>query len=117
MSETFYIREGSVTTVQMQLLSNGSGISISGCNGIEIRLLDAKGKSYKYSSLDAISSVAIINSGTGIVAFTDISGIIFSYARQPYNIYWWVYPVSGNSSTKFSVPSDDSAIIKVLKDY
>jgi hypothetical protein len=117
MSDTIEIREGTVSTIQMQLLSEGSGINLLSAYSVEIRMLDAKNRAYRFSSLDAVSSVAIVSGGIGTVGFTDNSGLIFAYSRQPYSVYWWVSTASVGGMSKYSVPEDGVAIIKVLKDY
>ena len=116
MSESIKIREGITSSIEMQLLSDGVVIDLTNCDHIEMKMMDTKGKVYSYSSLDS-SAISIVTAASGLVDFTPPDTTIFSYARQPYSLYWWVYPTSGDSTTKYAVPGSDVAIIKVLKDY
>ena len=115
MAEEISIREKSTEPIILQALADGVAIDLSGIDHVEMRMMDAKGKTYLYSELDVISSLVITNASAGQVTFTPPNENIFKYTRTPYKLYLKIYdtPIE-----HYTVPeSGEENIINIRKEF
>ncbi len=114
--EEITIREGTTSSIIMQLLNDGSAIDLTDVDHVRLDMLDSKNKTYRYSSDDSPAYISITDAINGKVTFSPPSSTTFLYGKTPYHVYVWVYPTS---ITRYSVPEDNKylAKINVLKEY
>ncbi len=112
--EELVVRNGHTDRITMQLLVNGRPVNLTGFHHVRLDMSDKLNKIYRFSSVDVSSCIEIIDSENGEISFTPNSDKVFIYSRSPYKVYVWAYQWG---SRRTSFPNEDSAIIKVLKEY
>ena len=115
MAEEISIREHTTEPIIVQALADGSPIDLTGVDHVELRMMDARGKTYFYSQNDLNPAVAITNASDGQITFTPPNALVFNYIRSPYILYIKVFDTATES---YTVPeSGDENIIKVRKEF
>jgi hypothetical protein len=112
MAEETSIREKTTEPILLQVLSNGNIVDLTGVHHIEMHMIDAKGKVYRYT---AAPSIVIANAVLGKVTFTPPNETIFKYTRTPYKLYIEVFDTS---IEHYTVPeAGEENIINVRKEF
>lgn len=114
MAEETSIREKTTEPILFQVLSNGNIVDLTGINHIEMHMIDAKGKVYRYSSATG-SVIAVVTATLGKVTFTPPDETIFKYTRTPYKLYIEVFDTA---TEHYTVPeAGEENIINVRKEF
>ncbi len=108
------IREKTTDSLVFILLADGEAINLTNVNHVELHMLDASNKTYRYSSLDTSPYVSVYVASEGKVTFTPPDENVFLYRKSPYKLYWQVW---NTATEKYSVPEDSSYELKILKEY
>jgi hypothetical protein len=115
MAEEVSIREKSTEPMILQALADGSPIDLNGIDHVELRMMDAKGKTYLYSEEDSSPAIAVTEPSAGQVTFTPPDEYVFKYTRTPYKLYLKIYDTATES---YTVPeSGEENIINVRKEF
>ena len=115
MAEEISIREHTTEPIIVQALADGSPIDLTGVDHVELRMMDAKGKTYLYSSVSASPAVVITQASNGQITFTPPNALIFNYIKSPYILYIKVFDTATES---YTVPeSGEENIITVRKEF
>ena len=108
------IREKTTSPITFNLYANNSVIDLSSVDHVEMQMVDAAGKVYRYSSNDGSPALFITTPTSGLISFYPPDDDVFSYDRTPYKMYCWVY---STVTQKYSVPSTGYSKIDVLREY
>ena len=115
MAEEISIRERSTEPIIVQALADGNAIDLGGIDHVELRMMDAKGKTYSYSSAGTSPAVVITNATAGQVTFTPPDENIFKYTRTPYKLYLKIFDTT---IEHYTVPeSGEENVIDVRKEF
>jgi hypothetical protein len=112
MAEETSIREKTTEPILFQVVSDGNIVDLTGIDHIEMHMIDAKGKVYRYvSGPDIVVSNAVL----GKVTFTPPNETIFKYTRTPYKLYIEVFDTA---TEHYTVPeAGEENIINVRKEF
>ena len=112
MAEETSIREKTTEPILFQVLSDGNIVDLTGVNHIEMHMIDAKGKVYRYI---AAPDIVVITPALGKVTFTPPNETIFKYTRTPYRLYIEVFDTA---TEHYTVPeAGEENIINVRKEF
>jgi hypothetical protein len=115
MAEETSIREKTTEPIPLQVLSDGNIVDLTGVNHIEMHMIDAKGKVYRYSSADVSPAIVITQALQGWVTYTPPNETIFKYTRTPYRLYIEVFDTA---TEHYTVPeAGEENIINVRKEF
>lgn len=115
MAEEISIREKSTEPIIVQALADGNPIDLNGVDHVELRMMDAKGRTYSYSSAVTSPAVIITNASSGQVTFTPPDENIFKYTRTPYKLYLKIFDTL---TEHYTVPeSGEENVIDVRKEF
>ena len=115
MAEEISIREHTTEPILVQALADGNPIDLTGVDHVELRMMDAKGKTYLYSSASVSPAVVITQASSGQITFTPPNALIFNYIKSPYILYIKVFDTATES---YTVPeSGEENIITVRKEF
>lgn len=116
MAEETSIREKTTEPILFQVLSNGNIVDLTGVDHIEMHMIDAKGRVYRYlSNVTGTPSVSITSATLGKISFTPPNETIFKYTRTPYKLYVEVFDTS---TEHYTVPeAGEENIINVRKEF
>lgn len=115
MAEETSIREKTTEPILFQVLSDGNIVDLTGVNHIEMHMIDAKGKVYRYSSAVASPAIVVTTATLGKVTFTPPNETIFKYTRTPYKLYIEVFDTA---TEHYTVPeAGEENIINVRKEF
>jgi hypothetical protein len=116
MAEETSIREKTTEPILFQVLSNGNIVDLTGVNHIEMHMIDAKGKVYRYASnATGTPAVTIASAVLGKVTFTPPDETVFKYTRTPYKLYIEVFDTA---TEHYTVPeAGEENIINVRKEF
>lgn len=115
MAEEISIREKSTEPIIVQALADGNPIDLGGIDHVELRMMDAKGKTYLYSSNDINPAVIITNASAGQVTFVPPDEYVFRYTRTPYKLYLKIFDTFAEH---YTVPeSGEENVIDVRKEF
>jgi hypothetical protein len=80
-----------------------------------MKMIDSKGRTYQYSSLDLVPAVEVTSPVSGEITFTPPDDTIFKYTRSPYRFYVRVFETLTDS---YAVPeSGEENIINIRKEF
>ena len=115
MAEETSIREKTTEPILFQVLSDGNIVDLTWVNHIEMHMIDAKGKVYKYSSVEASPAIIVTEAILGKITFTPPNETIFKYTRTPYKLYIEIFDTA---IEHYTVPeAGEENIINVRKEF
>jgi hypothetical protein len=113
-TDKLYIKEGTTSSIDMQLLADGKPIDLSTAAYIRLTMLDSLKSVYHYNSNDVSPAVTITTASDGDISFVPPNQTVFRYNKSPYKIVVWVYSSNGQ---RYACPEQGASLIYVEPEY